>query len=510
MNQLKPFILSRTDRENRFVFDRSKNSNLLCNHGLFHILKLVEEGTNVRQWLDGLDSDYTELDGCGRISKKELEYYYRKYEFLKNHGYFAQKAEGYPVNPFNPEMIEQSLANCRQITFEVTERCNINCRYCGYGHIYSDFDSRTGKDLDIETAKNLLLFLFKYWNSSYNVSHGTPIYFSFYGGEPLLNIRFIEEIINFVQSRELLHNKTQFSMTTNALLLEKHMDFLVENNFNLLISLDGNRTHNSYRVYKNGKPAYQNIIDNVEAFRRKYPDYFREKVHFNAVLHDKNNVPEILDFFKKKYDKLPRVGQLRNIGIKEASQNDFWKMYKTINQDSNRQEQESRNLKKDMFLKHPDIQNLSIFLLKYSGFVYENYRHLLSTKGTKRISPTGTCAPFSKRIFVTAGGKLLPCETIAHQFSLGKATRDGVDINFSQISQTYNNLFREISRQCKRCYDQEACPFCVFNLRYLDGKPVCDMMKDYETFSREISLFISEFESEPELYTKIMEDVTIE
>lgn len=38
-----------------------------------------------------------------------------------------------------------SLANTRQITFEVTDVCNLNCVYCAYGKFYNNYDIRSNK-----------------------------------------------------------------------------------------------------------------------------------------------------------------------------------------------------------------------------------------------------------------------------------------------------------------------------------------------------------------------------
>lgn len=32
--------------------------------------------------------------------------------------------------------VKWNLCNTRQIIFEVTERCNLRCYYCGYGSLY--------------------------------------------------------------------------------------------------------------------------------------------------------------------------------------------------------------------------------------------------------------------------------------------------------------------------------------------------------------------------------------
>ncbi|GHT49143.1 hypothetical protein AGMMS49982_01940 [Bacteroidia bacterium] len=45
-------------------------------------------------------------------------------------------------NYLTEENIIYQLANLRQITFEVTDACNLKCTYCGYGEFYNDHDKR--------------------------------------------------------------------------------------------------------------------------------------------------------------------------------------------------------------------------------------------------------------------------------------------------------------------------------------------------------------------------------
>lgn len=52
-----------------------------------------------------------------------------------------------------------ALANTPQITFEVTDVCNLRCEYCAYGKLYSDYDKREGKMLSIETAKSFIDYM---------------------------------------------------------------------------------------------------------------------------------------------------------------------------------------------------------------------------------------------------------------------------------------------------------------------------------------------------------------
>jgi molybdenum cofactor biosynthesis enzyme MoaA len=34
------------------------------------------------------------------------------------------------------------LSNLPQLTFEVTDACNLRCKYCGHGEFYDDYDKR--------------------------------------------------------------------------------------------------------------------------------------------------------------------------------------------------------------------------------------------------------------------------------------------------------------------------------------------------------------------------------
>ena len=138
------------------------------------------------------------------------------------------------------KQIELQLVNLKQLVFEVTDACNLNCTYCGYGELYNDYDKREGKNMPVEKAVAMIDYLSKLWKSNKNQSYNKVVFISFYGGEPLLNMKFIKLIINYIKTIDVPRSFI-YTMTTNAVLLDKYIDFLVENQFNILISLDGNK-----------------------------------------------------------------------------------------------------------------------------------------------------------------------------------------------------------------------------------------------------------------------------
>ena len=96
----------------------------------------------------------------------------------------------------SPYTIKSALANLPQLVFEVTDACNLRCKYCGYGEFYDDYDNRLDKMLPIEKAYRIIDYLADFWNSNMNVSAQNNVFISFYGGEPLLNMPFIKAVVN--------------------------------------------------------------------------------------------------------------------------------------------------------------------------------------------------------------------------------------------------------------------------------------------------------------------------
>jgi len=503
--------LFKSKKQNRYIFDMGHKKTILC-HPLFSFLvELNDQGHDLEQWMSGLNETGIEIKECGLFSKNEIEYYYKKFRMLKDNGYFKTNEHDQNLDfRMTADDVKRSLANTPQITFEVTDRCGLQCEYCGYGKFYNDYDTRDNIDMTPDTAKRLIDYMAQLWNSPLHLSHDKNIYIGFYGGEPLMNFPFIREIVDYVKKLNVVHNHFTFSITTNGLLLDKYMDFLVSNEFNMLISLDGDETGNGYRVYKNGKPAYNDIMKNIMALKSKFPSYFEEKVRFNAVLHNMNTVPRIHHFFKTTFGKFPGVSLLNTSGIAENQLESFRKLFSFIDE-RNYKPDEYRILEKDMFLNLPNTQKLSLFLHKENDFAFEDYNELIYLKESQTRFPIGTCMPFSKKVFITVNGKIFPCERIGHQHVLGYISpTNGVSIDFEAIAQKYTSYFLKLKKQCLSCYCWERCSQCVLSMDSIREQPVCDSFMTRETYSHDVSSCIDSIEQSPLIYGKILKKVVVE
>ena len=95
----------------------------------------------------------------------QSDYYARKAAYLAKHGYTEGLNHQYD-GTITPAMVKDSIANLRQLVFEVTDACNLRCKYCGYGELYSDHDERHAQKMQFSTAKKTIDFLQEVWKDS--------------------------------------------------------------------------------------------------------------------------------------------------------------------------------------------------------------------------------------------------------------------------------------------------------------------------------------------------------
>lgn len=404
------------------------------------------------------------------------------------------------------EHILSNLANLPQLVFEVTDACNLKCKYCAYGDFYEDFDKRENKSLPISKAIMLLDFLNHYWNSGRNTSAKGFMYISFYGGEPLLNFKFISNIVEYIERKiNSPHRKFLFSMTTNAILLHEYMDYIVEHNFHILVSLDGNEWNDSYRVDHRGEGSFERVVSNVDLLRERYPDFFNKNVSFNSVLHNRSTVEEVCRFFKDKYNKNPTISELNSSGIRADKKEEFNRIYRNTEQ-SLQQSEHYEEIEDELFMGASSYKSLALYLHQYSGNYYRDYTDLLFDKKSIHYIPTGTCIPFSKKMFVTVNGKILPCERIGHKFCLGHITDSQVYLNPTVIAQKYNEYYNRMEKQCHNCKNRPSCIQCLFNLENIDNNPKCHGFMDAKMFNNFQQRQLQFLGRHPDAYRKIMQE----
>lgn len=406
-----------------------------------------------------------------------------------------------------PDDIYIQLANIKHIGFEVTDACNLKCAYCTYGEFYNDYDDRTSKQIDISKAKLLIEFLIEKLHTPANNSQRNEVFISFYGGEPLLNINFIKEIVSYTQQMQDSRIKFHYMMTTNAIYLKKYFLFLFQYDFMITVSLDGSKENNAYRKFPNGKSSFEIVYKNIKYIQNNYPEYFKKKIHFNTVMHNLNNKEEVFSFFYHEFAKTPNFSGVNPTGVKPELENKFDNL---VRQKSFTKDKKTDAEMEDILDLDSDLPKLlQDFIFQYSGNIYDNYNELLAKKEEINHLPTATCIPFSKRIFMTVNNKIFPCERIGHQFSLGEVTDQEVKIDCEKIAKKYNDYYDSLRTQCKKCYYKKHCKQCMFSIQHLGQNPICDKAADRRMFNQYLQKNMEILAGQPELYKRIMEEIIV-
>jgi Arylsulfatase regulator (Fe-S oxidoreductase) len=409
-----------------------------------------------------------------------------------------------------PDNIRYYFQKLHQLVFEVTEKCNLNCKYCTYSDLYQKYDTREGKNISFTRAKLMIDYLYDLWKDDYCDGNNRELSIGFYGGEPLMNFPFIKKTINYLESLKLekIGRICSYSMTTNAVLLDQYMDYLVEKKIKILLSLDGDEFAQSYRSDYSGKNSFDRVFRNIKLLQEKHPEFFKSNVGFNSVLHNRNSVESIYQFIRSQFDKIPFITPLNNVGICEEMKDEFIKMYRN-HADSYYDSSNCTAIECEMFMNAPRTSRLAYYIMRQSGNNYQTYNELYINKDDFPIT-TGTCIPFSKKMYVTVNGKILPCERINRQFLLGHVHEDRVELNEEYIANRHNYYVSRFTKQCIDCASKKFCSLCMYQVDDLcKNNSICPTFlskNELEQKNEDIFKFLQEH---PHYYRKILEEVKI-
>ncbi len=179
-------------------------------------------------------------------------------------------------------LIEHFIKNSKivkALCLHICHDCNLNCEYCfaGGGNYNTERDY-----MSIEVGRKAVDFLIA------NSGKRKNLEIDFFGGEPLLNMATVKEVVRYARETEGRYDKHfSFTMTTNCLLLnDENIRYLNETMDNVVLSIDGREsTHNAVRHARNGKDVYTIILENAKKFRAVRGD---KKYYVRATFTAKN------------------------------------------------------------------------------------------------------------------------------------------------------------------------------------------------------------------------------
>jgi len=208
-------------------------------------------------------------------------------------------------------MNEYNLAeNLREISLEITENCNLRCKYCNL--------QKKDKNMSWKIAKKNIDFLINSKEDNKKII--------ITGGEPLLRFDFTKKIIEYVKSYD---NKITICIITNGLLLNKEkIKYLTLHMIEIRLSIDGKReSHDSNRVDINNEGTYKELINNIKSLDIPM-DYFKINITVTPELSNElyNNILHLYSMGFNWFE----IGKAFGYSWNEKYLKNFYKNYITL------------------------------------------------------------------------------------------------------------------------------------------------------------------------------------
>lgn len=390
--------------------------------------------------LDNLEEKY-----AGAYTKGDLRKCIRECKEILRLGHFTASAP-----PYSHSIYDHVASLC----LHVSHHCNLNCEYC-----YADAGSFGGKRslMSREVMRKAIDFAF------INSGDIEELDIGFFGGEPLLNFHVIQEAVAYARDRaHHLKKRARFSMSTNATLLSRPiMDFIHQENFSLLFSLDGPESiHDKMRKDWKGRGTHACVLRNIRTFAKRYSPEFTVRGTFTRT------TPNFTDQVLFLNDQ-----GFRSVSVEPAQLAPIHPYSITRAVELCRVKGEFDRLANVYVERLRREKPISFFHFDYC------LKKLLVPQPTHT-----TCGAAGGFIAVTPDGRIFPCfeAVVEKENCIGH-----LDTGFDKAKRRFfQRLHVDAKRGCKECWAQYICGGgChVFSIRYngnihLPYYPQCELFK---------------------------------
>jgi len=341
---------------------------------------------------------------------------YSNDRYCENNGFIKDPGE------YTPPVV-------KSICLNVSHDCNLRCRYCfaGSGHFGGNRSM-----MSLETGQRAIDFLLK------NSAGRRHCELDFFGGEPLMNIGVVRNLVSYGNSEAARKNKEiKFTLTTNAVLLnDETTEFLNRENISVVLSIDGRPAVNdAMRLMPgSGGGSYTEIRDKISSFiaSRNNENYFVRGTYTRYNLDFSQDVMHLADLGYRYISVEPVVGPpTADWSLREADLPEIFREYGVLIREYMRRTKEGCPF--DFFHFNLDLSNGPCLPKRLSG-----------------------CGAGHEYMAVTPEGELYPCHQFVgrEQFRLGSVW-EGVSnpslVNNFRQAHIYNKL------KCTGCWAKFHC-----------------------------------------------------
>lgn len=336
------------------------------------------------------------------------------------------------------------------INLEVTQVCNLRCIYCIYQDHFKEKRNYSCKEMSFSIARKAIDFLKR------NSSQQGKVSIGFYGGEPLIRFPFIKQCVEYARSI-FTNQQIEFNITTNATLINEEVaEFLVREEFFVMVSLDGPKTiHDSFRVDQSGNGSFDQTIQGLKLLAGKHKETQKGTVAINMVYtppYQPGKLDAINSFFKQIKWLPGNVYIFSHYPISKSLPAQYM---------SGNNASETRNLFDWACEKYQvDGQDAdSLVKMQMEERLAKFIQRPVLPEPADLYPFNGCCIPGQRKNYITTDGEIQVCEKMPSKSpSLGNV-ETGFD--FDTIRREYiEGYMAKGIESCSRCWGLRLCEIC--------------------------------------------------
>jgi len=458
-NDHKPLAkLFRTARSG-YLYDTGTNKILECNELVFELLQtLYTSGveSTVQSFLDKHGND------AFLQAAEEIVNGMEKENILK-----IKKANQFGLSGHFRNIHDILNTTVQSITLEVTQACNLRCLYCIYHGHFKEKRNYGQQEMSLETAQKAIRFLKKHSSKTERTVCG------FYGGEPLLRPRFIEQCVDY--AKEIFDNRElSFTITTNAVLVTPEIaKFLFKNRFSVTVSLDGPAIyHDRYRKDAEGNGSFERTLNGLKLLVVAYGEAAKGKISLHMVYTPPYSEKKIdtIDTFLKEVEWLPEIN-VRSVYPTDGTIPQEMLTAGDLTHNKNLTEWAVEKYGVDYKQSVPIVKRMveNRFARLSQRYIFKepiDWFHL-----------NGCCLPGQRKNYIAVDGSIHVCEKISTQSPCIGHVDTGFDLETLKV---YIDHYVEASLpDCSGCWAIRLCDICYISAFNENGEFYLERKRKY-------------------------------
>jgi len=358
--------------------------------------------------------------------------------------FFDKEALSFNEHLIDKDYIKKKTDTLEHVIFEMSQGCNLRCKYCTYSNMYPFHREHQNIVMDYEIAKKGVDFIYK----TICNNRGRKVTFGFYGGEPLKNYRTIQKTIDYI--KKVFKNwEISFVVNTNGTLLTREIiNYFIKEKVKLSISIDGpKKLHDAKRVFPDETGTFDLLMKNLNIINKLDEDYYRNFITFMLTISKDHSLKEITDFFKT-------CDLIKNNTISFNTVNeldtDYYQKFPYNRDDFSK---DVKLFSGETFDKKSNNKELT----PIEEYYFNKYMEISTFLRKRSFSILGNACVFNDRLFIDVKGNFHVCEKINHNFSFGNVD-DGFD--FDKMEKIVNDYLQLIIDLCLSCEVRFLCRKC--------------------------------------------------